>query len=269
MNSRPLSFYADIASFFSAIIAAISFVVLPWISAFALASATGLNLLMAALEVGEWHWLALLAGIGLGLVCSLTALAAPHLSRIMSFGTLFGGLLISVYFGITLLGMDLQAGAMFLGFGFWLALLSGLVLIFQVFVPREAGDNINVVVGANVNYVVPGPARPAERKRPAAPKRPLTNAWLIEHGTNKQHQLFQDQTRIGRAKKDSDIVLRGEQVSREHALIRETAGQFVIYDRASAHGVQVNGQVIRGPKELEHNDRITLGDVTLQFVKPN
>src|ERR1700742_3985841 len=52
-------------------------------------------------------------------------------------------------------------------------------------------------------------------------------------------------TRIGR-RPDNDIVLDDDEVSRYHAVVIDTAGNFVISDLRSTNGVQVAGRRIRG-----------------------
>jgi hypothetical protein len=108
----------------------------------------------------------------------------------------------------------------------------------------------------------PPPPRPAP---PPPPARPHANAWLVEAETNRNHQLFQGDTKIGRSKQN-DIALNDKAVSREHALIREENGHFTIYDRGARTGIYLNGQRLERPELLAHGDTIELGDTRLQFV---
>ena len=63
--------------------------------------------------------------------------------------------------------------------------------------------------------------------------------------------------RIGR-RPDSDLVLTGNQVSRDHAEITLVDDHYVIRDRDSKHGTYVNGvRVIEQP--LAHDDQIECG----------
>jgi FHA domain-containing protein len=69
---------------------------------------------------------------------------------------------------------------------------------------------------------------------------------------------------IGR--KECDIVLDDEKVSRKHAsivIIRE--GQYAVQDLASRNGTFVNG-VRLTRRNVQHNDLIRVGDTTLRFT---
>jgi len=69
---------------------------------------------------------------------------------------------------------------------------------------------------------------------------------------------------IGR--KECDIVLDDEKVSRKHAsivIIRE--GQYAVQDLASRNGTFVNG-VRLTRRNLQHNDLIRIGNTTLRFT---
>lgn len=119
-------------------------------------------------------------------------------------------------------------------------------------------------------YPVPAPTvsprrEPSPAPRPVRPTRPYANAWLVETETNRSHQLFQGDTKIGRSKQN-DIALNDRAVSREHALIREENGHFTIYDRGSKTGIHLNDQRLQRPELLAHGDTIELGDTQLQFV---
>jgi len=69
---------------------------------------------------------------------------------------------------------------------------------------------------------------------------------------------------IGR--KECDIVLDDEKVSRKHAsvvIIRE--GQYAVQDLASRNGTFVNG-VRLTRRNVQHNDLIRVGNTTLRFT---
>lgn len=117
----------------------------------------------------------------------------------------------------------------------------------------------------------PRPVQPAQRPSPPPPPsprhppRPHANAWLVATETNRNYQLFQGDTKIGRSKQN-DIALNDKAVSREHALIREENGHFTLYDRGARTGIYLNGQRLQRPEMLAHGDSIELGDTRLQFV---
>ena len=108
----------------------------------------------------------------------------------------------------------------------------------------------------------PVPSAPVE---PPKPQRPKADAWLVD-ANGHQHQLLQGDTRIGRSTRGNDIVLSDPSVSREHALIREQNGVFMLYDRGSKAGVYLNNHRLREPQVLYQSDVIQLGDVRLTFV---
>jgi serine/threonine protein kinase len=80
-------------------------------------------------------------------------------------------------------------------------------------------------------------------------------------------ELHGDEMTIGRAG-SSDIFLdRDDLTSRHHALLKREKDRFVIYDRRSANGVQVNGQQIESDNGflLVDGDNIKIGNYQLTF----
>ena len=69
---------------------------------------------------------------------------------------------------------------------------------------------------------------------------------------------------IGRSP-SAGLRLEHPSVSHEHALIEVGTDGFGIRDLDSTNGVSVNGKTIIAT-ELEHGDRIELGDYVLQYV---
>lgn len=73
--------------------------------------------------------------------------------------------------------------------------------------------------------------------------------------------------RIGR-RPDSDLVLNGTEVSRDHAEIVRTGDRYVIRDRQSKYGTYVNGTRVM-EQSLSHRDQIECGhtaDASLMFL---
>lgn len=69
--------------------------------------------------------------------------------------------------------------------------------------------------------------------------------------------------RVGR-QDHNDLVLDGEHVSREHAVISRAGGRWEVRDLASRHGTRVNGELVE-IRALVGGDRIQVGDVLLEF----
>lgn len=69
---------------------------------------------------------------------------------------------------------------------------------------------------------------------------------------------------VGRAL-DNDIVLESAEVSRHHARIEYRGTGFHIVDLGSTNGTLVNGAPA-ADAELMHGDRITMGNITLEFM---
>jgi serine/threonine protein kinase len=80
-------------------------------------------------------------------------------------------------------------------------------------------------------------------------------------------ELRGEEMTIGRAG-SSDILLdRDDLTSRHHALLKREKDRFLIFDRRSANGVQVNGLPIQSDKgyPLIDGDHITIGNYELTF----
>ncbi len=92
-----------------------------------------------------------------------------------------------------------------------------------------------------------------------------TPAYLVRHGGG--HQIFSladGEHKIGRSS-TCDIRVNEAGVSRVHAVIRCTRGDYHIEDAGSANGTILNGKRILGAYQLKAGDRIDLGPVTLRF----
>ena len=62
-----------------------------------------------------------------------------------------------------------------------------------------------------------------------------------------------------------DIQIPDEEISRQHAVFRKEGDRFSVEDLKTSRGTQVNGEEIRGRRELAPGDRIEIGPLKLQF----
>lgn len=93
----------------------------------------------------------------------------------------------------------------------------------------------------------------------------MTLAWVLNTATGHQYQLIGETTLIGRAS-HNDIVLQDPYVSGDHASIIFRDGLHQLFDRGAKVKIKVNDIEIDGPKQLYHQDRITLGQTIFQFI---
>ncbi|MCE9614442.1 MAG: FHA domain-containing protein [Lentisphaerae bacterium] len=70
---------------------------------------------------------------------------------------------------------------------------------------------------------------------------------------------------MGRSKQ-ADLPLEDTQVSREHALIKQAGGSFVVVDNASRNGTRLNGSRISGEATLKDGDSIGIGPFDIRFI---
>ena len=79
------------------------------------------------------------------------------------------------------------------------------------------------------------------------------------------HPLDGDETLIGRSPR-SDLTLRDEGASREHAIVAwdAAAGAYTIEDLQSTNGTRVNGKRVRAAA-LADGDLIQVGQTRLRF----
>jgi hypothetical protein len=73
-----------------------------------------------------------------------------------------------------------------------------------------------------------------------------------------------DRIGIGRGT-ENDVVLNDAGVSRVHARIERRGAVWVLIDRGSANGTQLNGAALAVAATLQDGDRIRLGKVTFEF----
>jgi len=111
---------------------------------------------------------------------------------------------------------------------------------------------------------------PFIQKGPAGRRREA-KAYLVvlegEENVREPIPLFGENVRLGRDESLVTVVFHDRTVSRLHARISEEQdGTFRIYDEGSTSGTYVNYEAVPATGQLlQHNDRISLGRVQLQF----
>lgn len=92
------------------------------------------------------------------------------------------------------------------------------------------------------------------------------DAWLEGTGgelVGREFKLIEDETIVGRGK-ESQIQILDPRASRQHAVIRFSAGGCLIEDLGSTGGTFLNGAVVQSA-ELKDGDTITIGDTSFRF----
>jgi pSer/pThr/pTyr-binding forkhead associated (FHA) protein len=117
------------------------------------------------------------------------------------------------------------------------------------------------------------PAPPAEVAEPIAAGKaePVVSGsgrqaeLTIETGPDAghSHRAGDNALRLGRSP-DNDIILRDPATSGHHARVERRGDEFWIVDLGSTNGTLVNGEPIQ-EKELNHGDRVTIGQNAVQF----
>jgi len=91
----------------------------------------------------------------------------------------------------------------------------------------------------------------------------------VQNGT--AYGLEKAVTTLGRAP-ENDIVLADEDkvISRYHATVRYTDGNYTLIDNGSSNGTSVNGQRLdkQSPRMFQDGDHVTIGDYELVYYAP-
>lgn len=103
------------------------------------------------------------------------------------------------------------------------------------------------------------PAQPQVVHAPPKPRKPKTQAWLVDDYSGQTYQLTRGTTSIGRTA-DNDVCFSDSKVSKHHAKIIEEGGHFRLVDLASTNGTYVNGKMVRQPVMIYPDDTIRFGD---------
>ena len=86
--------------------------------------------------------------------------------------------------------------------------------------------------------------------------------------SGQKHLLAGDVLTIGRAL-ESDIVVTGTRVSREHARLSRTGRQVLLEDLRSTNGSYLNDERVLGAVELHDGDRVSIGEVVFTYHDPD
>jgi hypothetical protein len=107
-----------------------------------------------------------------------------------------------------------------------------------------------------------------DETRVLRPKELTRLAYLVQTSGLRRGSTYPlgERTDIGRDAADNDIVLDDDAVSRIHARIRLEEGQFVLQDRASRNGTELNGKKIL-KQALVEGDILKIGETTFAFTE--
>ena len=93
------------------------------------------------------------------------------------------------------------------------------------------------------------------------------HAWFfVKDGLDKglRYDIIREETIIGKSG-NSDVVIRDNNISSNHARLKFTGDDFVLFDMASDGGTFLNGKKLLRPKKLFDWDEIQLGTTVLIF----
>ena len=88
-------------------------------------------------------------------------------------------------------------------------------------------------------------------------------AFLVDEA-NQRYPIRGGALRIGRSK-ECGVVLEHPEVSREHAQVLQSAGDFLVEDLKSRHGTSLNGRRVEEPTTLHDGDLIMVRGFVLRF----
>ena len=88
---------------------------------------------------------------------------------------------------------------------------------------------------------------------------------LTIHYQGEAFQVTKDRFIIGRGKQTSDLTIKDPNVSRQHAMIEFSSGQYYIVDMGSTNGVEFNGQRVQR-KVINEGDTFRVCDHELVFT---
>jgi hypothetical protein len=111
----------------------------------------------------------------------------------------------------------------------------------------------------------PPPGRPAAPAPAAAAAPGAAGAKLTISYMGETFPVTKDRFIIGRGKQSSDLTIKDPNVSRQHAMIEFSNGQYYIVDMGSTNGVEYNGQRVQR-KVISEGDSFRVCDHELKFT---
>jgi pSer/pThr/pTyr-binding forkhead associated (FHA) protein len=108
----------------------------------------------------------------------------------------------------------------------------------------------------------PAQAPPPPAPSAAAPRRPHAAPiarTLTIHYQGRPFQVTKDRFIIGRGKTSSDLTIRDPNVSRQHALVEFSGGNFYMVDMGSTNGIEFSGQRVQR-KAIQNGDVFRICD---------
>jgi pSer/pThr/pTyr-binding forkhead associated (FHA) protein len=88
---------------------------------------------------------------------------------------------------------------------------------------------------------------------------------LTIHYQGEAFPVTKDRFIIGRGKQSSDLTIKDPNVSRQHAMIEFSGGQYYIVDMGSTNGVEYHGQRVQR-KVINEGDTFKVCDHELNFT---
>jgi hypothetical protein len=110
---------------------------------------------------------------------------------------------------------------------------------------------------------IPHPPKP---ERQVTSLKPLYFAWLVSldgPDKGKDYRISKEKTSIGK-QENSDIVIKRDFISRNHAVLTYEDNKFVLTDLHSTNHTFVNDEKI-SKKNLKDNDTIRFGEAAYRF----
>jgi pSer/pThr/pTyr-binding forkhead associated (FHA) protein len=126
--------------------------------------------------------------------------------------------------------------------------------------------------GASAAPPAPVPLPPPQRSLPPLPgagggaqrNAAASSGTLSIHYQGEVFSVTKDRFIIGRGKQTSDLTIKDPNVSRQHAMIEFSNGQYYIVDMGSTNGVEFNGQRVQR-RVIGEGDIFKVCDHELRF----